>query len=266
MGKAMEIITTIRTAAGADAAPVAVTAPSGDTLAVRAFEPGSKAWLANVWGTAATEAFARLRSPRFHDNVQGLRFALPAGVQPRGMLTEYELQALYSTDVPIAEVQAGAAETDGFAWLNYYENLGGVDARFATYEELAPRIVNLFTVEVDMAAGAAIGTYSTNVAINATFDQFKADTDYALFGYECDITGISFGVIGTDTGNLRVGGPMTTERLETRSWFVDLGRKTGLPCIPIINAQNRAATFVNNAQAVVGLAAKTILVMAQLSA
>lgn len=265
MGKAMEIISTIRTAGGADAAPVAVTAPSGDVLAIRSFDPASKAWLANIWGTAATEAIARIRSPRFHDNVQGLRFRLPTGIQPRGRLTEYEAQVLYSTDVLIAEIQAAAAETDGFAWVNYYENIGGLDARFEAIEAIGPRIKNLFTVEVACPAGAAVGVYSVNTAINATIDQFKANTDYALLGYECDITGLSVGVVGADTGNVRVGGPMTTEAMETRSWFIDLGSKLGQPCIPIINSQNKASTFVNNCQVVVGLASEIVLIMAELT-
>jgi hypothetical protein len=265
MGKAMEVITGIRTAGGADTEPVNITYPSGDTNAVRAFDQPSGAWFVNMWGTATVEAKTQIKSPRFHDNVVGLRGVLPAAAQPRGMLTEKEVQKLYTTDVITAQIQAGAAETDGLAWCNYYEDLGGSEARFATIDELTPRIVNLFTVQVTCPAGAAVGVYSTNTAINATFDQFKANTDYAFFGYECDITGITLGLLGPDTGNYRIGGPMTTERMETRDWFIRLGQKLGKPCIPIINSQNKQSTYVSTAQAVVGLASDVILVGAELS-
>lgn len=266
MGKAMEVIDTYITAGGAASTPAAVTPYSGDTLTIRNFDPPNKAYLGDIWTYAATAGIARVRSPLLHDNVQGLRFRMVGALQPRDLLTEYEVQLLHSQDALIAEIQAGAAETDGMSLVSYYEDLPGVDARLITIDELGPRIVNLVNQEVQCASGATVGNRCTSVAINANFDLMKANTDYALLGFESDVTGQSIGLRGPDTGNLRVGGPMTTERMENRDWFVRLSKRLGRPTIPVINAANKAGTFVDNCQIVTGVTANITLVMAQLSA
>ncbi len=265
MGKAMEVIDTFLTAGATGTTPAAVTVYSGDTLTVRNFDPPAKAYLGDIWTAAATAGIARLRSPLLHDNVQGLRFRMIGAAGPRDLLTEYELQQLHAQDTLIAEIQAGATETDGLSFVNYYEDLPGVDARLIGLEQLTPRIVNLVNVEVACATGTAIGSRCTSVALNASFDLLKANTDYALLGYESDVTGQSVGVRGPDTGNLRLGGPMTTERIESRDWFVRLNKRLGVPCIPVINSANKAGTFVDNCQVVSGVAANITLVMAQLT-
>ena len=265
MGKALEVIDTFRTAGGADATPTATTAYSGDTLSVRNFDTPAKAYLCGMWAVGATAGIARVRSPRLHDNVQGIRFRYAAGLAARDMFSERDRQFLYAQDALITELQVGAAETDGLSLLVYYDDLPGVDARLATYAELAPRIVNVVNVEVANGGGAAVGNRSAAAALNATFDLLKANTDYALLGYESDVTGQSIGVRGPDTGNLRVGGPMTTERMETRDWFARASERYGVPAIPIINSANKAGTLIDNAQIVAGVAANITLVMAELA-
>lgn len=265
MGKAMEVIDTFLTASAAATTPAAVTVYSGDTLTVRNFDPPNKAYLGDIWTAAATAGIARLRSPLLHDNVQGLQFRMVGAAGPRDLLTEYELQQLHAQDALIAEVQAGATETDGLSFVNYYEDLPGVDARLMHLDALTPRIVNLVNVTVSCASGATIGTRATSVALNSTSDLLKANTDYALLGFESDVTGQSIGVRGPDTGNLRVGGPMTTERIETRDWFCRLNKRLGLPTIPVINSANKSGTFIDNCQVVTGLICNITLVMAQLA-
>lgn len=265
MGKAFEVVDTFRTAAGADAAPVATVAYAGDTLGVRNFPDPTRSWLSALWTVGATDGIARVRSPRLHDNVQGLRFRIDGGTGARDLFSEVERQMLYAQDNLIAEVQAGAAETDGLSWLNYYEDLPGADARLATIDEISPRVVNLVNVEVALAAGAAIGARSASVALNGTFDLLVANTDYALLGYECDAVGQSIGIRGPDTGNLRIGGPATTERMETRDFFARLGKKLGVPTIPIINSANKAGTLIDNCQVIVGVAMNVTLIMAELA-
>lgn len=263
MGLGMEIIDTFVTNPGASTVATAVF--PGDVLAVRSFNPPSKAFLVDAWTAAATAGIARVRSPRLHDNVQGIRFRNPTGAVPRSLLTEWAQQQLYSQDTLITEESGGGAETEGFSLCVYYQDIGGMAARLTTIEAIMPRIVQLVNVEVACASAAAIGSRCPSVALNATFDLLIANQDYALLGYESDVTGLSIGIRGPDTGNLRVGGPMTTERIETRDWFVDLGKKLGEPTIPIINQANRAATLVDNSQVVVGVAANVTLLFAQLS-
>lgn len=265
MGKAMEVIDTFRTVAGADSAPGATTPYTGDTLSIRNFDSPAKAWLADMWAVGATAGIARVRSPRLHDNVQGIRFRYAAGLAARGMFTEYDRQMLYAQDALIAEAQVGAAETDGLSLLVYYEDLPGVDARLATIEEITPRIVNLVNDEVQLASGVAVGSREASVAFNSGFDLMIANTDYAILGYEVDVTGQSIGFRGPDTGNLRVGGPQTTERMETRDWFVRQNKRLGVPTIPIINSANKAGTFVDGCQIVTSVTTNVTLVMAELS-
>lgn len=261
MGMAFEVIDTFVTNPGA--AGAATAGFPGDTLTVRNFEQPANAWLINSWSAAATAGFYRIRSPRLHDNVQGIRFRTIAG-QVRALMTEHEIQDLYAQDTLIVEASGGAAETDGVSLLVAYDDLPGSGARLATPEQIKPRIENLVNVEVAVAAGAAVGARSASAALNATFDLLVANTDYALLGYEVDVTGLSVGFRGIDTGNLRVGGPMTTERIETRDWFVRQSDELGRPLIPIINSANKAGFLVDTAQVVAGVAANVTCVMAQL--
>lgn len=264
MGHCMEIVDSFATNPGA--AFTATTLVSGDTFAVRAANPQSDNRLVEAWGAAATVGQFRIRSPKLHDNVQGMLMRHDVASSPRGKLGEWLTQPLIAQDALIVETTGGAAESDGVGYLVYYDDLPGSAANLATFAEIAPRIANLLTVEVDNAAGAAIGQRATSRAINADFDLLKGNTQYAVLGYESDTTGLSVGLRGPDTSNFRLGGPMTTETLETRDWFVRLGQQIGKPTIPVINSANKAGTFVDNSQVVVGLAAKITWVLAELHA
>lgn len=265
MGQAFEVIDTFVTNPGAGPAMVATAPFPGDTLAVKNFDSPSRAALVDVWATSATTGAMRIRSPRLHDNVQGLRFREIAAIN-RALLADELEQPLYAQDALIVEMFGGAAETDGAALLIWYDDMQGVSPNLTSWDGIANRIVNLVNVEVAVAAGAAVGQRSAASALNATFDLLIANTDYALLGYEVDANGLSVGLRGPDTGNLRIGGPMTTERIETRDWFLSLSRASARPMIPVINSANKAATLVDTTQVVAGVAANVTLVMAELSA
>lgn len=260
---ALEVIDTFVTNPGTTT--LVATAPyTGDTLSIRNFPDPSKAGLLDVWSVGTALNAHRIRSPRLHDNVQGLRMRNVAGAAARGELTDWMRQLVYAQDALIFEMNGGAAETDGMSALVYYETLPGVDARLTTYDAISARIENLFTQEVAGTGGVAVGTRQASVAINTTFDLMQANTDYVLLGYEVDAVGQSIGVRGPDTGNLRVGGPMTTEKIETRDWFQRLSSFHGIALCPIINAANKAGTFVDSSQVVAGVAYNLTLLMAQL--
>lgn len=262
MGACMELVDTFVTNPGAGGAATAVF--PGDVLTVRNFDPPAQAYLVDVWGSGATAGFLRIRSPRLHDNVQGIRFRDVAAIN-RGLLTEYEWQILYAQDTLIVEMAGGAAETDGASYLVFYDDLPGTSPDLHMIGDLLPRIRNLVNVEVAVAGGAAVGQRSAASALNATFDLLKANTDYALLGYEVDVVGLSVGFRGIDTGNLRVGGPMTTERIETRDWFVRLSQKMGKPMIPTVNSANKSGFLIDTSQVVAGVAANVTCVLAELA-
>lgn len=264
MGVAMEIVDTFATNPGVGPAFATSVPFPGDVLAVRNFPDPSQAFLLDVYGLSATAGAARIRSPRLHDNVQGIRFREIAATN-RALLPDGVTQKLYAQDALVVEQFGGAAETDGFGYVVYYENLPGSAANLHTFADIAGRILNYVNVEVAVAAAAPIGTRSAASALNATMDLLIANTDYALIGYESDVNGLSVGFRGVDTGNLRLGGPMTTERIETRDWFMSLGAQIGKPTIPVINSANKSGFLIDTAQVVIGVAANITLLLAQLT-
>lgn len=135
----------------------------------------------------------------------------------------------------------------------------------ATWDQTAPRIVNLLTAEIAVTNPTTAGDWSAGTAINATNDLLKANTDYAVIGYQCAAAVGAVGIQSADTSNLRTGGPGTTESIETRDWFVSMSKVTGRPYIPILNSANKGSTLVSVAGTVTGGTTTVDLILAQLS-
>lgn len=226
----------------------AVTPNTGDALQVRSTPDSSPPFLEGIWAQGATAGFVRLRSPRMHDAVQGIRFQNPAAAV-RNFLADAIKTQLYSQDILTLEIAGGAAETDVAALLIYYPDLGGSVQRLATWDQIKPNIVEITTVEVVVTAPATAGDWSAGTALNATFDLLKGNQDYAILGYQTLASVAAVGIKGSDTANLRVGGPGTNESIETRDWFISLSQNSGYPAIPVVNQANRASTLVHVANA-----------------
>lgn len=261
MGLGAEIITGRVVNPGATI--TAVTVATGDSLTVRNGPAERRTILDDLWALGATAGVARVRSPRLHDNVQGLRARYLAAT-PQPLLPFEPEQRLYPQDALIVELSGGAAETDVASLLLWYEDVPGVNARLAAWEEISPRIRNLLTVETNHTTGATAGDYGGGLAINANFDLLKANVDYAVLGYNTDVAVCSVGYRGPDTGNLRVGGPGTTQRIESRDWFVEMARVTGRPYIPIINAANKSATTIDLVHTATAAAVNVTTILAEL--
>lgn len=262
MGRAIEVVEGRVTNAGATI--TAVTAGTGNSTTVRNFVDPARAYLDGLWAQSATAGVIRVRSPKLHDFVQGMRYTDIAGVS-RNLLPDGLSQTLYAQDALTFELSGGGAETDLGCLLVYYEDLPGVDARLATWDQVKSRIVSLLTVEVSVTNPTTAGDWSAGTAINTTFDLLKANTDYAIFGYQAATAVGAVAVVGPDLGNLRAGGPGTTESIETRDWFKSMGEATGRPYIPVINSANKAGTNVAVAHTAAGGTTTVDLVMAQLS-
>lgn len=250
MGAALEVIS--GNVLNPGAALTALTPNTGDSFSVRNFDSPGVARLLTYWGLSATAGIARVRSPRLHDNVQGIRAKVLAAT-PQPLLPDWGVQSLYAQDTLILEQSGGGAETDGFSILNYYSDLPGANARLFDWPTIEQRARNILTNEVSLVSGAALMNYSGSVAVNSSFDLLKANTDYAVLGYDTDTSVSTIGIRGPDTSNFRVGGPGTNARFETRDWFVRLSQRIGLPLIPVFNSANKAGTLVDvvhNANAV----------------
>lgn len=262
MGIAYEVVTGRATNPGAT--PTVLTANTSDTFTVRSFPFESGAFLEGLWAKAGTSGIIRVRSPRLHDNVQGLRLQHIANTA-RNLLPDEAMQRLFPQDVLTVEITGSAAATDVGAMAVYYRDLPGTDARLAMWEQIQPRIVNILSVDVDITAATTLGDWSAGTPLDTTFDLLKSNVDYAVLGYTTETSVAAVALRGPDTGNLRVGGPGTTESIETRNWFVDQTRLKGTPHIPVINAANKGATLAFQVDNLAGAANNVQWILAELA-
>lgn len=241
MPAAMEFITGQATNPGATITQL--TANSGDSFAVRATDVSADIELWNAWAFTTTNLLLRIRSPRMHDQSQNIRLQPPAST-PRPLIGLQPSQRLYSQDNIIAEITGGAAEVDAASFLIYYADLPGISARLFPWNQVEPLVQNLTSVQVSPVSSATACNYGAAVALNSSFDTLIRNVDYAVLGYECATVGLSVGLRGADTGNLRVGGPLYNQTELTASWFVNLSQANSqAPVIPIINAANVGAVL-----------------------
>lgn len=247
MGRALEVI------GGQATAPsttfTGLTMAAGNSLTIRNAPLTSTVKLLQTWCDNQTAGTLRIRSPKLHDNVQGIRLAVSASdVVP---LLPWGLgQKLIPQDVLIAELtgSATAGDLEGAALLIYYEDLQGTDARLAKWADIAARIQSIVTVENTLSLGTG-GGYTGEEAINAEFDLLKANTDYALLGYIVSAECLLVRWRGADTGNLGVGGPGNeTLRHVTSDWFKRLSIAFDLPLIPVFNSANRGGILLDGIQ------------------
>lgn len=258
------ILETLTGRATNPAALTALTMNTGDSLAIRAFGESVVAKVEGVWTQAATAGFVRIRSPRMHDNVQGIRLASPAAL-PQNLLPNELEQRVYQTDTLIAEIQGGGAEVDSMAIQMYYDGVSTGGARLATWDQVKPLIKNVSGAQVDVAGPVTSGDWSAGTNLTNFTDQFHADTYYAVLGYTTDVPVLAVAVKGPDTGNYKAGGPGGVQSIETRDWFVEQSRLHGTPHIPIIQAQNKGNTQVHVARITAAGTVNVTLILAELS-
>lgn len=246
-GPVMEVITAQGTAIGATLAALAASA--GDSLAVRSFDSPKIAKIIQHWNDVQVAGTSRLRSAKLHDNVQGIRIDTIVG-EPRPLFPWGVGQRVYQNDTLNVDL-AGSAVVGDIEYvvsLLYYEDLSGGNAKLITVDELMRRAVNISGVENTIALGTG-GGYTGSEAINVEFDQFHANSEYALVGYLCDTEAAVIGWRGADTSNFRVAGPGAEDlRHVTSDWFVRLARAFNLPLIPVMRAENKANTQIDGVQ------------------
>lgn len=242
MGKTMQVITGQATNPGVG--PALLTPNVGDSFTVKNPNAGAPINLIDAWCFTNTNLLLRIRSPLMHDQAQNMRIQ-PVAAKAYPLMNGFGNQVLYPQDTPIVELSGGAAEVDAASLLVYYDDLAGASPRLFDWTDIAGNIAQLFTVEVDVVSSATPCNYSPSVAMNASFDTFKRDRDYAVLGYTCATEGLTVGITGPDTSNYRVGAPLTNALWLTRDWFVRLNQRLSKPTIPVINSANIAATMVD---------------------
>lgn len=261
MPNAMQTIAGFFTAGGAGTN--IVTPAGGDIITVPNFTLPAKAYIEKVAVSGAAVDFLRIRSPRMHDANQGLRVRVTATLR-RDLLPFGLQEVVYPADTPIVELDATGAATNGILFSYAFDDLTGASPRLATWEAIQPRIAHTMGCEVTVTSGA-IGQWGASAALNSSFDNFEAGADYALLGYTCDTACLGVAVTGRDTNNLKMGGPGSTDPLETRNYFVAWDRSVPNARIPIIAANNRGSTFLQNVDVAAATVAHVTLFLAQLN-
>jgi hypothetical protein len=247
---AMEIISGYATKPGATLSNV--TAFTGDSFQVR--NAPKNAYLFNVWSRPNVAGFIEIRSTRLHDVSHGIRVGnyansnfplLPPGFsQPLIAQDTLTIQMTGST-VSLAQ--------ENLSMQMYYPVLPGTQQRLIDTATLRSRFVNYLAQNVAITCGTTAGTYGGTALINATYNTFKANTDYAVIGGGIDLpttieteagaTTVVF--YGADTGNLRLGFPADpANKNVAQKYFVDLTEQYKIPLIPVINSANVGNTYV----------------------
>lgn len=245
---------------------VALTAVSGDSAQVSSFSEAKKGWILQLWCDFQAAGTLRIHSPKMHENTNGIRFDIIASdLYP--MLPWGAKQPIYPGDTINCDAAGSATggDIEYVLLLRYFDELSAQQARLLTHEEVSRRLVNIHAVENTIATGAT-AAYAGSEAINAEIDQFKARTDYALMGYVVDTECPLVAWRGPDTASARVGGPgLETDRGETASWFMKLSRMCNMNLVPIIAADNKAATQIDALQDENGSDTTVISIYAELA-
>lgn len=249
------------TAAGAGLNQVNLVTGGTGTLAVDAFNTGN-AYLEQCWVSGASLDFIRVRSPRMHDANQGIRLAV-GGVFRQNLLPYGADAQVFSSDQPVYEIDATAAATAVIVGTYGYDNLGQGVSTLATWDEIQPRIQSIMSNTFTVVAGA-IGAWGAGVALNNATDNLKANESYAVLGYTCDTAVAAIALNGTDTGNFDIAVPGDNDPVRTKDYFIKMSKESGRPCIPVIQANNRAGTILKSTDSAAATSSLVSLIMAQL--
>jgi hypothetical protein len=274
MGKALETLTGYVTSGTGSTTydNLVFTAPQSTT--VRAYQNGS-AYLQDVWGaTSAAQWLLSIKSPRMHDDVLGMQFAVGAYTNtgstvifnPQTLMPGFQQQKLYSTDTLVVSANATTGTNKFVGVFNiYYEDLPGISSRLFTWDQVRNNIANYVGVEVQPQASGTAGHFGTGVALNSVTTRLKANKDYAILGYSTSIPVSAILITGVDTGNLFLGGPGLPNTNDTGNFFVDNSVKYQSPQIPVINSLNQGGTFVYCIDVTASTAPNVVLHMAEMS-
>jgi len=242
MPPAIDTVTATVTAAAA--AGSAAAAVAGDSLVVRS--TSGRVRLLNMWIDTDAVGFVQLTSPKLHDNTRGIRVRTTVH-NPYPLLPFETMQDLYPVDALSLTVAsaAGAGKIDNTTMMLYYDDISGIAQTLIDVPTLQKRKLETVTVEYAPGAPASGSTYSGLAAITAQSDLLKRGSSYALVGYQVSANLTTLTIRGADTGNFRI--PMPGQfpmGYISASWFYDISNYFGLPLIPVFQANNSPAIFI----------------------
>ena len=230
----------------------ALTAGTGDSATFQTIPNAGDnpvGWLSEVWAAnSANVCELSLTASRFHDQTYGMRMAFPAASSFAPTTTPVAVsplgfdQPIYSADVISVKANGTATNKVNATCIVYYPDLPGVAFNGVTTAYVKANTKYLVGVNVQPTAGA--GDWGTSVALNSQTGLLHAGRQYALLGFTAQQAIQAVGVQGIDTGNLRVGGPVTGNPNIDAYMFSRLADNYNAPLIPVIQANNQGAINV----------------------
>lgn len=224
----------------------ALAAVTGDSLTVPSFNEGKKAWILQLWADVQLAGTLRIRSPKLHDNVNGLRIDTVASDATPLLPWGFAIR-IYPTDTLAVELAGSSTGGDEefVSMLCAYEELPGQAGKLYTHDEVMKRMKYLLTVENTITTPTT-GIWGGSEAINAEIDQFQADMEYAILGFKTDTEAQAFGYRAPAWANTRVGGPgIETEPWMVSNWFSRISREYGIPAIPAFVGSDKASVLID---------------------
>ena len=245
---------------GAGPVITAATAGIGSTFSVRNFPFTAKASLLDMWFKGPHAGMLRVRSPKFADNVQGIRVNTATGLNGF-LLTPEAPQFLIPQDTLTVELNGTAADVNGAALHTYYDDLSGAAPTLKMPGDIEGAMEYLDTWVVAVTTSATAGAINST-PITTTYDVSQANRWYAVLGYVVDTPILAVGITGADMSNLNVMGPGDIVPFRTRRYFADLSLKIGKPCIPVFNTANKGNTGIAAADNAASTTANVTLIVA----
>ena len=273
MGAALETLPFYVTSLTGSTTFNSVTYNAGQSGTVRSYVDGTAAYIEDVYAAALAHPFqVSIKSPRMADQTKGLLLAgssvnaaASADIfNPQVLLPGFLTQRVYSTDILTVTANGTASDTFVGVMNVRYENLGGVTARLASWDQVYPNIRNMVVILVQPTASSTKGLFGAGVALNSVDDRLWADTDYALVGMQSSIPVTCIGITGVDVGNLIIGCPGFWNQKDGGDYFVQQSITYRSPHIPVFNANNKGGIFISVADVAGATAPNITLVFAQL--
>lgn len=263
MGKAMELLVGVHDVVAINTLlPVNMLAGVSNTL--RAAAPDSKISLISAWGETEKEGQIQIRSPLMHDNVMGYTAPvapLVAGpLWPKGIV-----QPLFSHDVLTLQAASLVADDEvSLALVVHYEDLPGADAALISGADVRANTQHVLTIFNLLAAGV-VDAWQGEESLNVDFDLLKSGRKYALLGCTADYSATCIRWRSSDWANLGVGVPVPMDNpTVSANWFVEYSDATGIPLVPVIDADNLGAILIDKYQIIpdaVGTRVGTVLAL-----
>jgi hypothetical protein len=230
----------------------ALTVASGDSATFQTIPGAGDApvgFLAEIWGANSAHVCEySFTASRFHDQTYGIRMAslaasslapsgTPVNLSPLGFD-----QPIYSADVLSVKVNGTASDKVNVSAMVYYPNLPGVDFHGVTSQYVQQNMKYLVGVNVQPTSGS--GNWGNSVVLNSQTNLLHAGKQYAVLGFTAQSAIQAVAIQGIDTGNLRVGGPVSGDPKDDAYLFSRLADHYQQPLIPVIQANNAGAINV----------------------